>query len=147
MLVNIFFQFFLVLEYVSPSLRNTGLSMSMGIFYCLGMICSSLLAVWVGHWKRFLACSSVPLLLVVFFYFLVQESAQWLVTRNDIDGAVGRLQRVAKINRKSLSESDISAFRSYCQKSQENKQEQDKFSDLLKMPHLRTTFFQMLTVL
>ncbi|KAM8706264.1 hypothetical protein ACLKA7_010525 [Drosophila subpalustris] len=143
---NTYLMFILVLEYVSPSLRNTGLSMSMGVFYCLGMICSSLLAVWVGHWKKFLLCSSLPLLLVIFFYFLVQESAQWLVTRNDVDGAVRRLQRVAKINRRSISESDINAFRSYCQKSQENKQEQDKFTDLLKTPHLRKTFFQMLFV-
>ncbi|XP_034487930.1 organic cation transporter 1-like [Drosophila innubila] len=143
---NTYLMFILVLEYVSPSMRNYGLSLSMGVFYCLGMICSSLLAVWMGHWQKFLACSSMPLLLVILFYFLVQESAQWLVTRNDIDGAVTRLKRVAKINRQSISESDVNAFRSYCQKSQDKKQEQDKFQDLLKMPHLRKTFFKMLTV-
>lgn len=136
-----------VLEYVSPSLRNTGLNISMGIFYCLGMICSSWLAVYVGHWKIFLACSSLPLLLVTLFYFLVQESAQWLVTRNDIDGAISRLQRVAKINRRSLSDSDIDAFRSYCQKAQDSKEEENKLSDIFKLPHLRKTTMRALIVL
>lgn len=136
-----------VLEYVSPSLRNTGLNISMGIFYCLGMICSSWLAVYVGHWKIFLACSSLPLLLVTLFYFLVQESAQWLVTRNDIDGAISRLQRVANINRRSLSDSDIDAFRSYCQKAQDSKEEENKLSDIFKLPHLRKTTMRALIVL
>ncbi|KAH8312290.1 hypothetical protein KR044_010102 [Drosophila immigrans] len=143
---NGYLMFILVLEYVSPKLRNTGLNLSMGIFYSLGMICSSWIAVWVGHWRKYLLCSSLPLLLTVLFYFLVQESAQWLITRNDIDGAVLRLQRVARINRKSLSEGDVDAFRSYCQKAQHVKQQEDKFSDLLKTSHLRKIFFQMLIV-
>lgn len=136
-----------VLEYVSPSLRNTGLNISMGVFYCLGMICSSWLAVYVGHWKMFLAYSSLPLLLVTLFYFLVQESAQWLVTRNDIDGAIYRLQRVAKINRRSLSDNDIDAFRSYCQKAQDSKEEENKLSNIFKLPHLRKTTMRALIVL
>lgn len=119
----------------------------MGIFYCLGMICSSWLAVYVGHWKVFLACSSLPLLLVTLFYFLVQESAQWLVTRNDFDGAVERLQRVAKINKRILSDSDIDAFRSYCQKAQDSKEEENKIVDIFKFPRLRNTSLRALTVL
>ncbi|KAH8417694.1 hypothetical protein KR222_004469 [Zaprionus bogoriensis] len=143
---NSYLMFILVLEYVSPSLRNSGLNISMGVFYCLGMICSPWLAVFVGHWRIFLACSSLPILLVTAFYFLVQESAQWLVTRNDIDGAVKRLQRVAKINRRDLSESDIDAFRSYCQKAQDSESVDNKMLDIFKTPRLRRTTIRALIV-
>ncbi|XP_062123675.1 solute carrier family 22 member 6-like [Drosophila sulfurigaster albostrigata] len=143
---NSYLMFILVLEYVSPKLRNTGLNMSMGIFYSLGMICSSWIAVWVGHWRKYLLCSSMPLLLTILFYFLVQESAQWLITRNDLDGAVQRLQHVAQVNKQRISESDWDAFRSYCEKSKQLKQQDDKFTDLLKTPHLRGIFIQMIIV-
>ncbi|KAH8381512.1 hypothetical protein KR093_007281 [Drosophila rubida] len=141
---NSYLMYILLLEYVSPRLRNTGLNLSMGIFYSLGMICSSWIAVWVGHWRKYLLCSSLPLLLTILFYFLVQESAQWLITRKDVDGAVRRLQRVARFNRRTINESDLAAFRSYCQKAQHVKQDEDKFADLLNSPHLRSIFFKML---
>ncbi|EDW67631.1 solute carrier family 22 member 21 [Drosophila virilis] len=148
---NTYLMYILALEYLSPSLRNVGLSISMGIFYCLGMICACGLAILVGNWRGFLACSSLPLLLVTLFYFLVQESAQWLVTRNDIDGAVLRLRRVAKMNRRSICEADLDAFRSYCQinctrKAQESNENQDKLIDMFQTPHLRKTIITMLIV-
>lgn len=112
------------------------------------MICSSWIAVFVGSWRYFLACSSIPLLLVTLFYFLVQESAQWLITRNDIDGAIKRLQRVAKINRRNLSLSDIDAFRNHCLKVRDEEREEDLGTiEMLKTPHLRKTILKMLIVL
>lgn len=112
------------------------------------MIFTSWIAVLVGNWKYFLACSSIPLLLVSLFYFLVQESAQWLITRNDIDGAIKRLRRVAKMNRRSLNESDIDDFRNHCIKIQDKNIEKDvKGSDMFKTPHLRKTIILVLSML
>lgn len=125
----------------------------MGIFYSLGLIGAAWLAVLVGHWRMFLLCSSLPLLLVTLFYFLVQESAQWLVTRNDIDGAVNRLRRVAKINRRVVSDEDFKAFRSYChhhyRKTAANaaEQQQSKLLDMLKTPRMRSSAFKILLIL
>ncbi|XP_001358223.3 organic cation transporter protein [Drosophila pseudoobscura] len=147
---NSYLMYILILEYVSPSLRNVGLNTVLGSFYCLGLIGASWLAVWVGHWRIFLACSSLPLLLVTLFYFLVQESAQWLVTRNDIDGAITRLQRVAKINRREVSDDDFKAFRGYCerhyQKEAQAAKSQTKLLDMLKTPRMRSTAFKLLMI-
>ncbi|XP_036673697.2 organic cation transporter protein [Drosophila suzukii] len=147
---NSYLMYILILEYVSPSLRNVGLNTVLGSFYCLGLIGASWLAVWVGHWRIFLACSSVPLLLVTLFYFLVQESAQWLVTRNDIDGAIRRLQRVAKINRRQVADDDFRTFRSYCEehyrKDTKEEQSEDKLLDMLKTPRMRSTGFKLLLI-
>lgn len=112
------------------------------------MICSSWIAVFVGNWRYYLACSSIPLLLVTLFHFLVQESAQWLITRNDIDGAVKSLQRVAKMNRRSLSPSDIEAFRNHCLKVRhEDGEEEIRTTEMFKTPHLRKTIIKMLFTL
>ncbi|XP_022211590.2 organic cation transporter protein [Drosophila obscura] len=147
---NSYLMYILILEYVSPSLRNIGLNTVLGSFYCLGLIGASWLAVWVGHWRIFLACSSLPLLLVTLFYFLVQESAQWLVTRNDIDGAITRLQRVAKINRREVSDDDFKAFRGYCeqhcQREAQAANNQTKLLDMLQTPRMRSTAFKLLLI-
>lgn len=142
--------FWTVLEYVSPSLRNVGLNTVLGSFYCLGLIGACWLAVWVGHWRIFLACSSVPLLLVTLFYFLVQESAQWLVTRNDVDGAIRRLERVAKINRRQVADKDFKDFRIYCEqhyRKDKNQEEHAKLLDMLKTARMRSTAFKLLLIL
>ncbi|XP_033163258.1 organic cation transporter protein [Drosophila mauritiana] len=146
---NSYLMYILILEYVSPSLRNVGLNTVLGSFYCLGLIGAGWLAVWVGHWRIFLACSSVPLLLVTLFYFLVQESAQWLVTRNDVDGAIRRLQRVAKINRRQVADEDFKDFRSYCEqhyRKDNDKEEHAKLLDMLKTPRMRSTAFKLLLI-
>ncbi|XP_064550610.1 organic cation transporter 1-like [Drosophila montana] len=149
---NSYLMYILVIEYVSPSLRNVGLNTVLGLFYSLGLIGASWLAVLVGNWRLFLACSSLPLLLVTLFYFLVQESAQWLVTRNDIEGAVLRLRRVAKINRRVVSDEDFKAFSSYCQQHYRKAdtgasgQQQAKLLDMLKTPRMRSSAFKMLLI-
>ncbi|XP_017874246.1 PREDICTED: organic cation transporter 1-like [Drosophila arizonae] len=149
---NSYLMYILLIEYVSPSLRNVGLNMVMGIFYSLGLIGAAWLAVLVGNWRLFLACSSLPLLLVTLVYFLVQESAQWLVTRNDIDGAVDRLRRVAKINRRVVSDEDFKAFRSYCHchyritATTAAEQPESKLLDMLKTPRMRSSAFKVLLI-
>ncbi|EDV90610.1 steroid transmembrane transporter SLC22A24 [Drosophila grimshawi] len=161
---NSYLMFILIFEYVSPSMRNVGLNTVLGIFYALGLICASWLAVLVGNWRLYLACSSLPLLLVTLFYFLVQESAQWLVTRNDIDGAIRRLRRVAKINRRVVSDDDFKAFNSYCQQhyhkvakgegdgdgngesGDAGEEPQAKLLDMLKTPRMRSSAFKMLLI-
>ncbi|KAH8417695.1 hypothetical protein KR222_004470 [Zaprionus bogoriensis] len=143
---NSYLMYILILEYFSPSLRSYGLSISTCVSYGLGMVCSAWLAVFVGHWRIFLGCTSVPLLLVTLFYFFVQESSQWLITRNDIDGAVKRLERVAKFNRRVLSGSDIEAFRNHCQRNINSEEDELKIIHMFKTPHLRKTMIQMLIV-
>lgn len=104
---NFYLMYIIVLEYIRPSMRTLGLNMAVGLFYCLGLVFTPWLAVLVGHWQIYLACTSLPILLVVLYYFVVQESAQWLVTRNDIDGAIVRLKRVAKFNGCRVSQADF----------------------------------------
>lgn len=134
-------------------MRNVGLNLTMSLFYCLGMISASWQAVWLGSWRSFMAWSALPQLLVTIFYFLVQESAEWLVTRHDIDGAVLRLRRVAKFNRREVSEAEFELFRRHCKvvestaSSQLSMKKQARLVDALKTPRLRRRMIFVLLVL
>lgn len=111
------------------------------------MFCALWIAVFFGNWRYFLFVSSIPLLSVTLMHFIVQESAQWLITRNDIDGAVKSLQRVAEINRRRLSQSDIDGFRKHCfEVRQEAQEEELKISDMFRAPQFRKTLIKTLAM-
>ncbi|KAH8278969.1 hypothetical protein KR018_011811 [Drosophila ironensis] len=138
---NFYLMYIIVLEYIRPSMRTLGLNMAVGLFYCLGLVFTPWLAVLAGHWQIYLACTSLPILLVVLFYFAVQESAQWLVTRNDIDGAIVRLKRVAKFNGCRVTQADFDEFRRHCQMTRELQGGDDKkhatLLDMFRTPRMR----------
>ncbi|XP_033162780.1 organic cation transporter protein [Drosophila mauritiana] len=138
---NFYLMYIIVLEYIRPSMRTLGLNMAVGLFYCLGLVFTPWLAVLVGHWQIYLACTSLPILLVVLYYFVVQESAQWLVTRNDIDGAIVRLKRVAKFNGCRVSQADFDEFRRHCQMTHEmlggDDKKQATLLDMFRTPRMR----------
>ncbi|XP_030387129.1 organic cation transporter protein-like [Scaptodrosophila lebanonensis] len=140
---NFYLMFTLVLEYVAPRLRNMHFSCTMAISTFLGALAASWLAVWAGNWRSYLACTSLALLAIILFYFVVQESAQWLITRNDIEGATKRLKHIANFNRRQLPVEDWDEFRSHCiekRKEMELRKDQNvKLLDTLRMPRLRRT--------
>ncbi|XP_030373515.1 organic cation transporter protein [Scaptodrosophila lebanonensis] len=138
---NFYLMYIIVLEYIRPSMRTLGLNMAVGLFYCMGLVVTPWLAVWAGHWKIYLACTSLPILLVTLYYFVVQESAQWLVTRNDIDGAIKRLKRVAKFNGCRVTQAEFDEFRRHCQITREMQGGDDKkhatLLDMFRTPRMR----------
>ncbi|EDW83857.2 uncharacterized protein Dwil_GK13459 [Drosophila willistoni] len=141
-----YLMYILTLEYISQSLRHKGLTIVTGLFFSLGLISASLQAIYVGHWRVYMAWSAFPLLLVSLFYFLLQESAQWLITQNDIDGAIMRLQRVAKFNRRQVSEEDFESFRRHCaETSKEFAEKQTTLTDALNTQRLRKTIIQVVS--
>lgn len=126
------------MEYVRPSMRTFGLNLCIGIFYCIGSMASPWIAVAVGDWKTFLLVTSLPVIVVPFLYFFVQESALWLISMNEIDGAVDCFIRVAKFNKKSLSEEDIQEFRKHIAETQSlSKRNTSTLIGLFKTPRLR----------
>lgn len=134
---NFYLMYIIVLEYIRPSMRTLGLNLGVGLFYCLGLVFTPWIAVVAGHWQYFLATTSIPLLSVVLFYFMISESAQWLVTRNDVEGAIKRLKRVARFNGKTVSEDDFDEFRTYCEKSKRKTEEKSNIIDMFRTPRLR----------
>lgn len=105
------FVFFEVLEYIRPSMRTFGLNLCIGIFYCLGSMVTPWIAVYLGSWRSYLLFTSLPLAAVPLFYFVLPESAHWLISKNDVEGAIVCYRRVARFNGKVLDNSTIESFR------------------------------------
>lgn len=138
---NFYLMYIIVLEYIRPSMRTLGLNLAVGVFYTIGLVFTPWLAVLVGHWQLYLACTSLPILFVVLYYFVVQESAQWLVTRNDVDGAIKRLKRVARFNKRKVTPSEFEEFRKHCEKQRQkmggDEQVHSTLLDMFKTPRMR----------
>lgn len=94
-------------------MRTFGLNLCIGIFYCFGSMVTPWIAVWLGSWKSYLIYTSLPIAVVPLFYFILPESAQWLISKNDIEGAIVCYRRVARFNGKVLDNDTIESFRAH----------------------------------
>lgn len=137
---NFVMMYILVLEYISPRMRTIGLNLCIGIFYCIGSVVSPWIAVWLGNWQLYLMTTVVPALAVPLFYFILPESAQWLIANKKTEQALVCYQKIAKFNRKELDETFMRDF----QRCAENIIARRKLEsanpsliDLFKTPRLR----------
>lgn len=80
------------------------------VFSCMSDILSSfgtaffgLIAWKVPYWRSMMRAIYAPLLVVVFYIFLVDEGVRWLLAHDKRDEAVRVLNKVAKINKITLS--------------------------------------------
>ncbi|XP_053604721.1 organic cation transporter protein-like [Plodia interpunctella] len=80
------------------------------IFSCISDMMSSfgsaffsLIAWKIPYWRHLMRAIYAPLLVVVFYIFLVDEGVRWLLAHNKKDEAVRVLNKVAKINKITLS--------------------------------------------
>jgi OCT family organic cation transporter-like MFS transporter 4/5 len=109
---NNFVMFYiLLLEYIQPRMRTLGLNLCIGLFYCLGSVVTPWLAVWLGNWKLYLLATIVPALVVPSLYFIIPESAEWLISKGRLEEALECYQRIGKFNRRKLDEKFIEDFR------------------------------------
>ncbi|XP_050348891.1 organic cation transporter protein-like isoform X2 [Nymphalis io] len=110
----------LVLEFLETALGYGNASMVLSLesvsqnsrvaFSCISDILSSLggaffgLIAWkIPYWRHMMRAIYAPLLIVVFYIFLVDEGVRWLLAHNRKDEAVRVLNKVAKINNITLS--------------------------------------------
>ncbi|XP_032289580.1 organic cation transporter-like protein isoform X2 [Drosophila virilis] len=138
---NYAMMYILLLEYIRPSLRTICLSITVGVFYCMGAICAPWVALLLGTWRSYLLVSSVPLIIVPFFYCILLESVQWLISRQNYNKAVATLRRVAKINRVQIEDSVYEEFIASCKLSQQKAKIEPNLLDLFRTPRLRRTLF------
>lgn len=118
------------------SYRTIGLSICIGLFYCLGSVLAPWIAILVGNWRTFLLVTSLPFILVPFFYFIVPESVHWLISNQQYDKAVLSLKRVAKTNKQSVDETIFTEFVADCKRQQSHIASVNLFN-LFKTPNLR----------
>ncbi|ALC47462.1 CG17752 [Drosophila busckii] len=131
--------YILVFEYLSPKRRTLGLNIVLAIFYCVGLMISPWLAIWVGSWRNYLWAASLPALGVLCYPCLLFESAEWLLTKRRFDQAAQCLRRIAKFNRREVDDSVFVEFIKYYNEklNEEQKSATDTFMGMLRTPRLR----------
>lgn len=135
---NFVLMYIIVMEYISPSMRTFGLNLCIGIFYCIGSMVTPWIAASLGSWQLFLVSVAVPSLLVPLFYFLIPESAQWLISQQRVDDAIKSFEKIARVNRKDLRKESIDDFRLNVIAQQKIADEENaNLLSLFKTPRLR----------
>ena len=100
------------MEYMRPNMRTFGLNLCIGIFYCLGCVVVPWIALVTGHWRTFLWGISAPMIVVPGFYFILPESARWLINKGRLQEAVICFNRIAAVNgRPHLPQSAVDKFK------------------------------------
>ncbi|BFF98095.1 beta-alanine transporter [Drosophila madeirensis] len=107
--------YILVLEYVGPKYRTFVANMSLAIFYAPFTMLMPWLALSTYNWRTLSALCAIPISLSLLSFWLLPESARWLVSVGQIDNAVDLLKRVARRNNKAVAPSVFDHFRFSCQ--------------------------------
>ncbi|KAH8406669.1 hypothetical protein KR222_002332, partial [Zaprionus bogoriensis] len=131
--------YILVFEYLSPKRRTLGLNIVLALFYCVGLMISPWLAIWVGSWRHYLWAASLPALGVLCYPCLLFESAEWLLTKRQFERAAECLRRIAKFNKRQVEDKVFDEFIKYYNEkmNEQQKPTSDTFMGMLRTPRLR----------
>ncbi|CAH0586759.1 unnamed protein product [Chrysodeixis includens] len=142
----------LVLEFLETALGYGNASMVLSletvsqkrrvVFSCISDILASIgsaffgLIAWkIPYWRHMMRAIYAPLLVVVFYIFLVDEGVRWLLAHNKNDEAVRVLNKVAKINKIQLSNKAKQMLKTIAGESNKNDEDGEKKSQS-EQPHL-----------
>ncbi|XP_076389828.1 organic cation transporter 1 isoform X1 [Megachile rotundata] len=93
--------FILALELMGPRYR-TFAGMVISMFFASAMSLLALLGYLLRHWFALSLATSVPFVLLFSYYWIIPESPRWLLSKNRIDEAEVIVQRMAKINGRTV---------------------------------------------
>lgn len=90
------------MEYVGPEKRTIVGNVPLAIFLTLGASSLPWIAYALADWRLFSIISSAPIAIIVVAWWLVPESARWLVLKGKSDQTLKTLQQCARINKKTV---------------------------------------------
>ncbi|XP_073955325.1 organic cation transporter protein-like isoform X4 [Choristoneura fumiferana] len=98
--------FILALEMVGLNQRVLGGNMISSAF-AIGQVLLALVAWAIPYWRTLTRVLYAPSLLFIFYYFIVEESVRWLLSKGKKKEAARIIYKAAAINRKELSPESI----------------------------------------
>ncbi|KAL6268680.1 hypothetical protein P5V15_001810 [Pogonomyrmex californicus] len=141
----------IVLEYMAVNRRTLVVNIAFGVYFAVGSTVLPWIAYYVANWRFFAYVSAIPMMSVFITPWILPESARWFVANGRIDKVVQKLQRIAKINRKSPEVRIYDVFVRNLTAS-ETQTESANIFDILKSPRLAKNtilliFFWSLTMI
>uniref|UniRef100_A0A182JXE2 Major facilitator superfamily (MFS) profile domain-containing protein n=1 Tax=Anopheles christyi TaxID=43041 RepID=A0A182JXE2_9DIPT len=101
--------FILGQELVGPKQRVFAKSLCLVVF-ALGEATMGVIAIFIRNWRHYLLVLFVPGLVSLTFLWVTAESVRWLLSKGRNKEAFSVLEKAAKTNRKTLSESTLKYF-------------------------------------
>ncbi|KAK4014106.1 hypothetical protein OUZ56_026651 [Daphnia magna] len=131
--------YILVLEYVGPSYRTMVANLSIALFYTAGTTLLPWIAWGISDWRMFSLATSIPMTLAVTAYWIVPESARWLLSQGQTDRAISILRTFARINKKRVDENVYEKLKASNAEAMQASAQEPAASvlDLLRTPRLR----------
>ncbi|KAM6162735.1 LOW QUALITY PROTEIN: solute carrier family 22 member 13 [Erethizon dorsatum] len=120
----------LVSEWVGPSWRTPAIALTQ-VTFAFGQMMVAGLAYGVQNWRLLQIAGSAPILLLSFYFWLLPESARWLLIQGKVEKAKQLIRKAALVNRRELSAELLS------QLVPEEKGPLGNALDLFKHPHLQ----------
>nr|CAH0104187.1 unnamed protein product [Daphnia galeata] len=129
------------MEYVGPEKRTIVGNVPMAIFLTLGASTLPWIAYALADWRLFSIITSAPIAVIVAAWWLVPESARWLVLKGKTDKTMKTLRKCARINNKTVDPSIYEEFQAATQRTyQLEKYNPTNWMDLFRSPKMRKRF-------
>ncbi|XP_039377450.1 solute carrier family 22 member 13-like [Mauremys reevesii] len=119
-------------EWVGVSYRTHPVAIPLCCF-SIGQMVLAGLAYGVRNWKLLQIAGSAPMLGLLFYIWVLPESARWLVMKGKIEEAKKLLQKAASVNKQSIPPELLD------QMTPEKKSKSGNILDLFRKPRLRKT--------
>ncbi|CAG5054653.1 unnamed protein product [Parnassius apollo] len=103
--------YILVTELVGPKYRVIA-GATMSTMFALGQVILGFIAWGVQPWRTLTQVLYAPQLLVVSYFWILSESVRWLMSKGRYEESEAILKKVAKTNKKELSEKSLQSLRS-----------------------------------
>lgn len=132
--------YILIMEYVSSEYRSIMGNVPILIFLTASMCAMPWLAWAAADWALFAVGIHAPQVLCVAFYWLLPESARWLLGQGRVKDTLRILKTAARINGKTLSPATLQELQDFGLRKAEEKRPKVNVLDLFKTPVLRRRF-------
>ncbi|CAD5226168.1 unnamed protein product [Bursaphelenchus xylophilus] len=126
------------MELVGPSKRKVA-SIFTGIFFALGQMFLGITAYFIRDYQYLQLAISVPALVFLSYWWLIPESARWLVSQRRYEDADKVIRKAAKWNKTQVPEKwweEVETDDTTLTKSETSKKKHN-FFDLVRTPKLR----------
>ena len=135
------------MELVGPRKRKIAAAFT-GIFFALGQVLLGALAYMVRHYQYLHTFITIPALVFLSYWWIVPESARWLISQRRYQEADKVMRKAARMNGKQMPDKwweDIDDFTHPSELSASNKTRKHNYTDLVRTPKIRcislATFF------
>ncbi|XP_075149164.1 organic cation transporter protein-like [Haematobia irritans] len=133
----------IAMEMVGPSMRLfAGIFVMM--FFSVGFMLTAAFAYFVHDWRWLQIALTLPGLLFMCYYWIIPESARWLLSKNRKEAAIANIQKAARFNKIEISTDllnqlldDNPTEEKKPTTEEDEKQQQASVWDLLRYPNLR----------